>query len=119
MAKRVERHNRAERAAADAEHYEIFEFFANVFRRFQNIRNDFFLIVGQFRPAHKQFVFAAVFFHVGVCFRRRGAVRSQLFIGKAFIAEESFRHIVVIERYAHRIAPFSGFVTHIVFTILL
>ena len=47
------------------------------------------------------------------------AVRSQLFIGKAFIAEESFRHIVVIERYAHRIAPFSGFVTHIVFTILL
>ncbi len=112
MAERVERHDRTEGAAADTEYDKILEFTSNVFRCFQDIRNDFFLVVGELRPTHIQFVLATVFLYV---FKRCvgfGRIGRKLLVGKALVAQKFFGHIVVVERNAHGITPISGFVAH-------
>ena len=112
MTKRIERHDGAECAAADAENDEILEFLSYVARGFENIVHDFFLVVGKLRPTHIQFVFTAIFLHV---LKRRACfcvIGRKFTIGKALFAKEFFRHVVVVQRYAHGIAPISCFVSH-------
>ncbi len=96
VAERVERHDGAEGAAADAEHDEIFEFLAHVLRRLYNVVYDFVLIIGQFGPAHKEFVFAAVLRHISVRFLRGFFVRFDFLLRNTLVAEVFVGHVGVI-----------------------
>ena len=115
MAERVECHNGAEGASADYENDEILKFSAHVSRGGEDVRDDFFLIIGKLRPSHIQFVLASVFFYVGKSGGSRGIVGRKLLGSKSLVAEKFVGHVVVVERNAHVVAPFFGFIAHGVF----
>ena len=90
MAKRVERHSRAERAAADAQNDEVLEFCANIVRRCDDVRYDFVLVIRKLRPTHIQFVLAAIFLYKTESCICLGCVRGKLFVANAILTKESF-----------------------------
>ncbi len=99
MAECIERRHRAERASADAEHYEVVKVCANFRRRKNDISHDVLLIVWEFSPAHPALatigfeILISVFCLCTHCF--------DLALGYTFVAKLFLHHIVEIELNLH------------------
>ena len=106
MAKRVKRHCGTQCAAADSEHDKIFELLAHVLCRFENVRYDFVLIIGEFRPTHKELVLAAVFGYIAVSLACKRFEFIELFGGKTFFAEIFVRRVGVVYAKAQSLFAF-------------
>ena len=103
MAKRIEYGDRTERAAADTEHDKIFKFTANFFRGSNNILYDLFLVIRKFCPA--EHTLAAVFKYVIKRIRRHLFHLVEFCVFEAVIPDKLLHHVVVINGYAHAVAP--------------
>ena len=110
MTQGVEHRDGAERAAADAQHDEIFELSAHFFGGGEDIFHDLFLVIGKFRPAHH--ALAAALRDAIERVRRRFFEFVYLGIFKSVGADEFFHHIVVVHRDAHAVAPIFVPVIH-------
>ena len=103
MTQRIENCDRAERTAADPEHYKIFELAAHFFRGRYDLFHNLFLIIRKLHPAHH--ALAAVVRHIVKRIRRRLFHFIQLRIFKSIVSDKFLHHIVVIHRQPHTVAP--------------